>query len=296
MIASARILPVLILIVLAALAGCVIPGGPPPANESYTPTELKYILLDHYGEDHFFYCDPDYYPVSRGDEQERAIATFPTIENNTEQFTAIVIREGLKPPYSDESKLIIYREYKKLNAIGLTPTTSDTYDFSLEVETIEGGRRVTGIIRDDGTILERHSEEAILTCPICLAQGTLIDTPAGPVPVEELEAGMVAWTQDADGAWRILPVLRTSQTPVRNEHQVVFLRLSDGREISASPGHPTTDNRTLGMLRPGDDLDGAKVTRADLVPYDGEFTYDILPAGDTGNYRAGGIPLKSTLA
>jgi hypothetical protein len=106
------------------------------------------------------------------------------------------------------------------------------------------------------------------------------------VPVEELEGGMVVWTQDADGAWRILPILRTSQTPVRNDHQVVFLRLSDGREISASPG----------MLRPGDDLDGAKVTRADLVPYDGEFTYDILPAGDTGNYRAGGIPLKSTLA
>jgi hypothetical protein len=38
------------------------------------------------------------------------------------------------------------------------------------------------------------------------------------------------------------------------------------------------------------------VTTADQVPYGEGYTYDILPAGDTGCYRAGGIPLKSTLA
>jgi hypothetical protein len=284
------------LTLVVLLAGCIAPGGPPPANETYTPTELKYVLLDHYGEDNFFYCDPDYYPVSHGDEMEKALQIFPVIENNTEEFNAIVGRKGLEAPYSDESKLIIYREYKKLNAIQLTPATNDTYDFSLEVQTIEGGRRVTGIIRDDGVVLERHSEEAILTCPICLAKGTLIDTPAGPVAVEEMKEGMTVWTQDAEGNRKAVPVLRTSVTPAGHDHHIVHLLLSDGRELFASPGHPTMDNRTLGMLLPGNDIDGSLVIRADLIPYNGEFTYDILPAGDTGSYRAGGILLKSTLA
>jgi hypothetical protein len=37
------------------------------------------------------------------------------------------------------------------------------------------------------------------------------------------------------------------------------------------------------------------VTGADPIPYTGEYTYDILPAGETGIYWANGIPLKSTL-
>jgi hypothetical protein len=113
--------------------------------------------------------------------------------------------------------------------------------------------------------------------------------------VDELEEGMLVWSQDAHGSWRIVPVLRTSVTPVPVKHKLVHLRLSDGRELYASPGHPTTDNRTLGMLRTGDELDGASVISADLVLYPGEFTYDLLPAGDTGSYRADGILLKSTL-
>jgi hypothetical protein len=294
MIARTKIFLTLLTIVF--LAGCLTPGGmPPPQQELYSPTQLKYILLDHYGEDNFFFCDPDYYPVSHGDELEKAIQTFPAIQNNTEEFIAIVGRKGLEPPYSDESKLIVYREYKKLNAIQLTPATNDTYDFSLEIQTIEGGRRVTGIIRDDGVILERHSEEAVLTCPICLAKGTLIDTPEGPVPVEKLKEGMSVWTQDADGNRKAVPVLRTSMTPVRQDHPVVHLRLSDGRELFASPGHPTMDNRTIGSLQIGDRMDGAAVTAADTIPYHGGSTHDLLPAGDTGSYRANGVLLRSTL-
>jgi len=284
----------LALITIVVLAGCITPGDGPP-SQTYSSNQLKYILLDHYIEDQFFFCDPDYYPVSHGDELEKAVAIFPSIQNNTEEFSSIIERTSLQPPYSDESKLIVYREQKKLNAILLSPVTGSTYRFSLELETTEGGRKVTGIVRDDGVILEQHSEEAFLTCPICLAMGTFIDTPHGPVAVDELEEGMPVWTQDAHGCRKIVPVLRTSVTPVPVEHKVVHIRLSDGREIYASPGHPTIDNRTLGMLRTGDELDGAAVTTADLILYNGEFTYDLLPAGDTGNYWANGILLKSTL-
>jgi hypothetical protein len=55
------------------------------------------------------------------------------------------------------------------------------------------------------------------------------------------------------------------------------------------------DGRALGTLSIGDTVDGASVIRADPVPYAREFTYDILPGGDTGGYWANGIPLGSTL-
>jgi hypothetical protein len=279
------------------IAGCLAPGGGPSPhpNATYTPTQLKYLLLDHYGEGQFFYCDPDYYPVGRGDEAERAVTIFPEIQNETEVFSAIIARNGLHPPYSNDTILAIYREYKKLNAIPLVPATGDTYSFSLQIGTRGEGRRVSGIIRSDGTILEERPEQAVLTCPICLSRETSIDTPAGPVRVEEMQAAMLVWTLDADGNRRVVPVLLTVKTRVPPLHQAVHLRLSDGRELYASPGHPTTDGRFLGTLAVGDGLDGARVIGADLEPAEEECTYDILPEGETGGYWANGILLKSTL-
>jgi hypothetical protein len=289
--------PVLLLIFTILIAGCFVPwGGPPPTpNASYSQTQLKYLLLDHYGESQFFYCDPDYYPIGRGDEAERAIAAFPVIENETGTFSAIVARKGLQPPYSNETKLLIYREYKKLRAIPLTPATSDTYTFSLQLGSMGEGRRVSGVIRSDGVILSEQSENAVLTCPICLSGGTTIDTPTGPVRVEELHAGMLVWSSGSDGSRRAVPVLLVVKKPVSSPFQIVHLTLSDGRELSASAGHPTTDGRTLGILAPGDRLDGARVIEADLRISPRGFTYDILPDNDTGVYWANGIPLKSTL-
>jgi len=77
---------------------------------------------------------------------------------------------------------------------------------------------------------------------------------------------------------------------------VVDLRLADGREVHASPNHPTADGRTVGQLHPGDMLDGAIVVAADAQPYTGGDTFDVLPSGATGFYLAGGIPLASTLS
>ncbi len=297
MVTVVRLVPGIALLSIILLAGCISPGGPPPGhNTTYTPTQLKYLLLDHYNESRFFYCDPDYYPIGRGDEQEKAIEIFPVIENNTEEFNAIVARKGLVPPYSNESKLIIYREYKKLNALPLTPETNGTFAFTIRLETPDGGRVVTGIISTDGTILEQRSQPAFLTCPICLARGTLIDTPEGPVAVEDMQVGVPVWTYTAEGVKTAVPVVRIASSRVPPSHMVVFLRLSDGREVFASPGHPTADGRTLSILHQGDELDGSVIQSVNGVPYWAEYTYDILPAGDTGYYRANGIMLSSTLA
>jgi hypothetical protein len=76
---------------------------------------------------------------------------------------------------------------------------------------------------------------------------------------------------------------------------MVKVTLADGRTVAASPGHPAADGRELGGLRAGDKLDGASVITVELVSYRGGATYDLLPSGGTGLYRANGVLLKSTL-
>ncbi|MDD1678161.1 MAG: Hint domain-containing protein [Methanomicrobiales archaeon] len=288
-----KLFPVLFILSLAISSGCLAPPGP---VQTYTLPQLKYLLLDHYGESEFFFCDPDYYPISRGDELEKALEYFPIIQNNTDEFTAITDRKGLNPPYSDEVKLTIYREYKKLRAIPLSLAGESSYEYTMQLG-IEGdsGRRVTGSIHSDGTILEQRSENVILTCPICLDENTVIDTPRGPIPVDELREGMMVWTLDTQGDRRPLPILSASCSAVPSDHRVIRLQLSDGREVNVSPGHPTTDNRTIGMLMVGDMLDRATITRVDLIAYDKPSVCDILPAGDTKSYWANGILLKSSI-
>ena len=76
---------------------------------------------------------------------------------------------------------------------------------------------------------------------------------------------------------------------------MVRLIFDDGRELFASPGHPTADGRSVGNLAPGDLYDGASIVSAERVLYGEEATYDILPSGETGFYWANGVLLGSTL-
>ena len=83
--------------------------------------------------------------------------------------------------------------------------------------------------------------------------------------------------------------------PVPATHQMVHLTLSDGRQLWASPGHPTSDGRVLGQLALGDMLDGARIIHLERVLYGQPATYDLLPASATGFYWANGILMGSTL-
>jgi hypothetical protein len=132
-------------------------------------------------------------------------------------------------------------------------------------------------------------------CPICLARGTRIATPSGDVAVEELKIGDIVWTLDGAGARLALPLVEIGSTPVPPTHRVVHLRLSDGRAVDVSGGHPTADGRKVGDLRAGDVYDGAVILSAELNPYAGGATFDVLPAGATGAYWANGVLLGSTL-
>lgn len=262
---------------------------------SLSPAELKYSILQQFPD--FFFCDPDYYPVARADETGLAVQRFPEIQADAATFAAILAHNNLtgQTNFTPAQKLLIYKDYKKLNAIRFEQAPGG-YRFQIQVAKGEGpGELVTGVIDGQGKITVQQKTPGMATCPICLAAGTLIDTPAGPVAVEALKPGEIVWTVDAAGRRIAAPIQRLGRTIVPATHQVVHVVLEDGRDLWVSPGHPTTDGRTFGELRAGDLLDGSPIQSAELVPYNGYATYDLLPAGETGFYWANGILIASTI-
>jgi hypothetical protein len=271
----------------------------PPASTTtavtYTVPDLEYRLFAQFD---VFWCDPDFYPVARpGSELGYAIAQFPTIQANKDEFNAILKYLSLdhKTSYSDDEKLLIYRQHKKLTYGAQITPSGNIYSFSLRVG--EGqGWRYEGTITSAGDITITSKVVSFNTCPICLTKGTMIDTPSGPVPVEQLRQGMPVWTIDSAGNRVAMPIILTAATPVPSSFMVVKIILEDGRTVSASPGHPSAAEKAIGDYKVGDILDGSLVVATGLVTYSEGSTYDILPDGGTGLYWANGILLLSTVA
>jgi hypothetical protein len=152
------------------------------------------------------------------------------------------------------------------------------------------------MIDADGTIrTEATASAGAPNCPICLARGTAIDTPAGPVAVDRLRLGALVWTLDRAGHRGAATVIALGSTRAAADHRVIHIVLADGRSVTASPGHPLADGRRLGSLRIGDVVDGSRVVGATSEPYGGGETFDLVVSGPTGIYLSGGIPLGSTL-
>ncbi len=260
-----------------------------------SPTRLKYRLEQ--GRT-LFYCDPDYYPVARGDELARALEVFPTIAADTEKYDAILEHLGLPatPPPSDSTRLRIYRESKRLASITLSPS-GDDFAFQLREQDAKGAVfAVSGTVTRSGSVLSQARTPSPGGCPICLIRGTRIATPDGDVPVQALRVGDTVWTAGPAGARLAAPLLRVEHVVVPPAQLFVQLKLVDGRELLASPGHPTVGGRVLAALARGDTLAGTRVRSAGRVVLRDTVTYDILPAGGSGTYWANGIPLGSTLS
>jgi hypothetical protein len=281
---------VFVVVLAVACGSTTVPAGAP-----LTTDQLKFRVIDAAGPPAF--CDPDFYPVARaGGEQSSANAQYSTIRADAELYDAIVEHEHLPPGELDDAqKLTLYRAFKKLRAIKLTPS-GDVYGFSYTATTSTTFVAVQGTVRQDGTVTVVSSTPGFRpNCPICLAASTMISTPDGARVVTAVTAGMLVWTQAADGRRVAVPVLEVGSTPAPPGHLMVHLRLADGRELWASPGHRTAEGRPLGGLAVGEPLDGSRIVLWELVPYSGDRTYDLLPAGPTGDYWANGILLASTL-
>jgi len=268
----------------------------PAASGALTLAQLKYRLIDRFGR--LWYCDPDFYPVARADQDSLAESRFPDIQKDSETFNAILAHLGYAASnaYTHAQKLAIYSDWKMLGALQLGPAGA-VYRFTARFTPDQkSGSLVDGTIDQRGQIaVASQTASGPPPCPICLARGTRIATPAGPVAVEELGEGMTVWSADASGERIAAIVSVVGSMTAPPDHTVVHLVLADGRELYASPGHPLADGRLLGAIAPGDTVDGAVVTNAERVPYGSGTTFDLLPSGPTGMYWADGVPLASTL-
>ena len=278
-----------------ALSGCLAQPTATTSPATYSQYQLEYRLAADFGN--VFWCDPDLYPIARPEqEQQSAIEQFPVIKANNAEFSAILRQLLLddKSTYTDEEKLLVYRQHKFLNYAVQMTASGNGYQFVLRVG--EGqGERIEGIVSDTGVAEVQKREPSVNTCPICLSKGMLINTGDGLVAVEDIYPGMLVWTEDDEGNRVLSPVIRTGASEVPTAFRLLSIVLDDGRTLTASPGHPSADGRALGEYKVGDELDGAIVVTIGLVPYNEGRTYDILPAGATGRYWANGIRVGSTL-
>jgi hypothetical protein len=130
-------------------------------------------------------------------------------------------------------------------------------------------------------------------CAMCASPETPIATPQGERPIAELAVGDLVYSVDHDSI-TVVPLARVKRTPVLR-HFVMQVEFANGRSFAISSGHPTADGRTIGELAPGAVLDHNAIKSARLVEYEHPYTYDILPASDTGTYFAAGVLIGSTL-
>jgi hypothetical protein len=285
-----------------SIAACGQQDGGLGAHKGGTTTlsvpALKLAVLDAVGG-HLVYCDPDEFPIPRGSPVENARARLSAIRADRDAFEAILQFEHLsaESPFSPAEQIAINNDYKQMLAIDLNPADED-YSFTVLTP---GPSSNAGILRLRGTVsrfgnvaIERRGVGRSPNCPICLATGTRIATPSGHIPVQDLRVGMSVWTSTLLG--RRIPgvVLETGHMKAPLGHEVVRLKLADGRAVRVSPGHPLAGGRTVGELRAGDLYDGSVVANARLIPYDGS-TWDLLPSGPTGTYFANGVLLGGTL-
>ena len=139
-------------LVLTVACGTATPA--PAVGTPLTLTQLKFALMDSVGKP--VYCDRDFYPIARqGGEEANAVSTYPQIKADSEMYTAIVAHEHLPSgDLTDAQKLVVYRAWKLLQAMTLTPTGSD-YSFQYRVQSKGGSaayEMVGGTVRADGVV------------------------------------------------------------------------------------------------------------------------------------------------
>ena len=320
--AVSRILAVVLVMATGSLGGCggtTSPGDPsptttkpigtasptgtgPPSGSSAATTStttasvwrLRYVLLSHYPN--FAYCDPDNYPVARGDQQAAADAWWASADHGSAELQAIITQYALHDPLTAAQRLTAYSDHKKLTAIAMTQIAGG-YQYQLSTSTSGGepNQTVAGVVSMDGSIRETSRQARPGGCPICLEAGTRIATPGGDVLVAQIRPGDMVWTTDASGRRVPAPVEQVTARSTPGPHLMLELALSDGRTLIAAGAHPAANGTYLRELRVGDRYDGATIAAMEWVTSTTPMTFDLLPAGPTGTYWANGILVGSTL-
>jgi hypothetical protein len=128
---------------------------------------------------------------------------------------------------------------------------------------------------------------------LCAAAWSPIETPTGSRRISDLRVGDLVYTVD-HGERVVAPIARVNSRPV-SHHALVRATLANGGVVDMSDGHPTAGGGRFDALSVGQWLGTAEIVSLETVPYDEPFTYDILPASDTGTYYVGDALVGSTL-
>lgn len=290
---------VALVVVLGACESPAALASPTPATSPLPVVDLKYRVFDQVGRP--WYCDSDFFPIARADEKDLARQRLPEMQKDAEVWAAILRHNtfGAGVDLTDEQLLTAYRDWKDLQRLPLDPTgPAGIYGATYVIRPQPATKlteRVEIRVSTAGKVdVLSRSAAGPPNCPICLADTTLIDTPRGPVRVGDLRVGDTVWSLAADGRRVEAAIVETGSVAAPPGHEIVRATLDDGRVVSASPGHPTADGRTLGALQVGERIDGATVVGLERLPYRGR-THDLLPAGATGAYWADGVLFGSTL-
>jgi hypothetical protein len=288
-----------ILSLVAGCAGGATPTSPPtgstPPGVTMSAWQLRYLLLSRYPD--FAYCDPDFYPVARDDEADAAERWWNQADHSGPEVLAILAARGYREPLTADQRLAAYRDHKKLTVIAMTAVPGGfRYELSTGTAGGEPDQTVTGTVTPGGRISEASRTPRLGGCPICLEANARIATPQGEVDVSGLHIGDVVWTADAAGHRVRVAVIAVVRRPTPGPHLMLRVALSDGRTLVAAGAHPTADGRYLRELRIGQAYDRATVTAVTWVLSTAPATYDVLPAGPTGDYWANGVLIGSTLA
>ena len=299
----------MMLVLIIALASCGqsdMPSAPAISGTPLNKVALQYRLLDFLTDGRGMaavdWCDYEYNPTSLGagmDERGRMrIAEFARDNPaGLELIQKTVGFPGDPTALNATDTVALYDEIRSIETMYLYDYADGRYHYKAFIKNAQDRTiRVEGTISDYGAIDIAGQYPGTPICYACLAAGTRIDTPGGLVAVQDLRVGDVVWTSRSDGTRVAAPLLRVGRTAVPAEHLVLKVRLADGRSVTASLRHPTADGRTFADLAAGDSLDGGVISGLDLLPYSADYTYDLLPAGETGWYWADGVLIGSTLA
>ncbi|MBI2781488.1 MAG: Hint domain-containing protein [Chloroflexi bacterium] len=271
----------------------------PTGGATLTAGQLRLLVIERFGER--WYCDPDEYPIARGTEQQRAIERYAEMVAEGDIYRAVAAKLGINVAgaITDAQKVAIYHLWKVALSIPFDPIGDGRYRFDYLAAPKDGGvqgLRTAGIVSADGSmVIEQQAPAGEPNCPICLARETRIDTPGGSIAVQDLRLGDTIWTLDRDGHRVAGTVIALGSTTAPPDHRVIRLTLTDGRTVTASPGHPLADGRQFGDLAVGDPVDGSAIASLETLPYSGGETFDLVASGATGIYFSDGIPLGSTL-
>ncbi len=249
------------------------PMAQPSQRWRYSPIvkleqpELRYRLLEHFPYIH--YCDAYCIGPCVSDIPDGPRGFAEIQEKDPQTLAAILGHAGWKgkTEFSDAEKASVYRQYRKLRGAVRLKAAESGYEFELAyVEPGPRGQgfRVMGQITPQGSITVLRKAPAYLGCPKCLARGTKIETPAGPVAVEDLHVGIMVWTLDLRNERVAAPVAQVSAVPVPPGHRVVHLVMGDGRELWVSPEHPLADGRSVNELQAGNNYSHATVIKAEI--------------------------------